>query len=311
MSTSDSEETFLKSVRTLLGDSGVTPGDDCAIIDEFSPPLLATVDNLVESIHYESKASTGLIAQKLTRVNVSDIVAMGGNPRWSLFSYASDETASRREKFIEHLIDSLEQFGVGLSGGDVSAVAEDSANVLNLTIIGEAHQEGILTRNQAESGDFIALSGPLGGSAGALNTTYDQRTKEELDVLYKPEINVEFGQYLVDLGVRCAIDVSDGLLKDLRRLLDASGVGASLDHTSIPVHPIAQDRSENNNQALKWAIQGGEDYELLFALPPGLRKEMDQDYSIIGRFTDEPGLTWSSTLPEELSISSGGYDHFQ
>lgn len=303
------EETFVDRLIRLTGpDSSI--GDDCAVLEFGGKSLLATVDSLSEAIHFEGSVDHRLLMTKLVGVNGSDIAAMGGTPKWALFTEGSRDGADDRETRIEQLHRALDRRNIELVGGDMGTVSGDDSDYYSLTLLGEAHPEGILRRSRARPGDRIYVTGNLGAPAAVRSTSSPPWTSEERAVLYEPPNRIEDGQRLVESGCRCAIDVSDGLVKDLKRILRHSGVGAELNWNRIPVDSRAQSRSSEEFQALRWALAGGEDFELLFTLPEGTDPPAS-DYTMIGRITDGEGLDWSPERPEELQRAPAGYDHFE
>jgi thiamine-monophosphate kinase len=303
------EETFVDRLIQRTGpDSSI--GDDCAVLEFGDKSLLATVDSLSEAIHFEGSVGHQPLMTKLVGVNVSDIAAMGGTPRWALFVEGARDEADERETRIGHLHRTLDRRNIELVGGDMGTVSGDDSDYYSLTLLGEAHPEGILRRARARPGDRIYVTGNLGAPAAVRSTSSPPWTPEERAVLYDPPNRIGDGQRLVESGCRCAIDVSDGLVKDLQRILRHSGVGAELDWNRIPVDPRAQSRTSEEFQALQWALTGGEDFELLFTLPDGTDPP-ESHYTMIGHITEEDGLDWLPERPEALQREPAGYDHFE
>lgn len=302
------EEAFVETLKSLAG-TGDDLGDDCAILDG-EPPLLATVDSLNESIHFESSISPADIASKLVGVNVSDVAAMGGKPRWALLAEGSNDDRDRRERFVRELTERLREGKIKLVGGDIAGVGSDNNRFYSMTLLGEAHPDGILRRKAAIPGDRVAVTGTLGAPAAVRNTSDTPWNEEEREWLYDPPNRVTEGRQLVEAGVRCAIDLSDGLLKDLGRVLRESEVGARLDWTAVPTAPLAEERSEGPAERLEWNLAGGEDFELLFTIPEDVRVPFDH-YTVIGEITDGDGIDWDPPLPEPLNESENGYDHLK
>lgn len=302
------EEAFVETLKSLSG-TGSDIGDDCAVLDGTEPPLLATVDSLNESIHFESSISPANIASKLVGVNVSDLAAMGGEPCWALLAEGSNEDRDRRERFVRVLTDLLREEGMELVGGDVAGIGSDNNRFYSMTLLGKTHPDGILRRAAAIPGDRVAVTGTLGAPAAVRNTSGPPWSEEEREWLYDPPNRVIEGRQLVEAGVRCAIDLSDGLLKDLGRVLRGSEVGARLDWKAVPTAPLVDERAEGPAERLEWSLAGGEDFELLFTIPEEVRIPFD-DSTVIGEITDTGELEWDPPLPSQVKFTRTGYDHF-
>jgi thiamine-monophosphate kinase len=301
------EGTFVEQITKLTGPKSVL-GDDCAILSVTDEPLLATVDSLSESIHYEGTVDSKPIMRKLVGVNVSDIAAMGGLPRWALFVDGSRDEADVRQDRVRALHRELQNHDIELIGGDTVGVAREGCDHYSLTLLGTAHAEGILERTRAQPGDRICVTGSLGAPAAVRSTATPPWTQDERNMLYDPPNRVQEGRELVEFGCRSAIDLSDGLVKDLKRILRQSEVGAQLNWTEVPVDDRARHRAENKIESLGWALTGGEDFELLFILPP-VGKSPSVQHTQIGRVTDGSALSWVPSLPEKLTVKNDGYDH--
>lgn len=300
----------MSELRKLTGGTNSPIGDDCAILEEVAPPLLATVDCMVSDVHFSSDATDEQLARKLVGMNISDIAAMGGEPWWALLSSARSQL-TQENLFEEALLRELREVDAELVGGDLSATVSGGDSFLSLTLLGSPSGDHVLRRDAANPGDKIVVSGSLGAVKALLST--DQPLDESSrDRLYDPPKRLELGQTAVDSGVRAAIDLSDGLVKDLGRLIEASGVGARLDPGAIPIDPVAQSRADNETQALRWALDGGEDFELLLTVPSGVLVSLESTVplSVVGTVTDREGIRWDPSLPDEVNTGSLGYDHF-
>ncbi|MGM0381759.1 MAG: thiamine-phosphate kinase [bacterium] len=303
------EESFVKNLIHLTGGSNSAIGDDCAILDKFEPVLLATTDQLIRDIHYDKYYTGKNLAQKIVGANLSDIAAMGGIPTGALFYLATSRSPAKIKKLTEELTVELEKYQVELSGGDLSG-SPDNSESMGLVILGKMHPDGILRRSGGKAGDLIALSGPLGGSAAIIDTDMTSRDKYRNQLCNIPD-RLNLANKLVKNGVKCGIDISDGLLKDLNRLLASSKCGAIINFKNIPLSPPAKNLADNFEEALTWALAGGEDYELLVTFPED-KEELAARYNlrIIGRLTDEVStIKFNPELPEKISINRSGYDH--
>jgi thiamine-monophosphate kinase len=274
-------------------------GDDCAI---FRPRgakehLLFTTDLLIEGVHFKRSTHTpGMVGHKALARGLSDIAAMGGDPRFCLLSLGLPPWADRRwiDRFYAGFLKLAASAGTVVAGGDLS---RSERLVCDIVVAGSVPKGRALRRDGARPGDAIYVSGKLGGSALGLATRRGRAWKRHT----YPEPRLALGRYLRQkLHVTSAMDLSDGLSLDLRRLCVASNVAAEIE--TPPVFPGA---------TLEQALHGGEDYELLFTVPPGVR--------VPARFKDLP-LTRIGVIrrgiPGRVLLSGQplaplGYDHFR
>lgn len=298
MSSSFSEEDLLQKIFPMIslnGDLLVGPGDDCAVIKSGSANLAVTVDQLIEGRHYLPETTAYAAGRKLMARNLSDIAAMGGKPKFAVLSSAtSNKSENWLLEFHKGVIEEGEKFQTTLIGGDLARTSEE--NISSLTLIGEVEGTGVL-RSGASSGDCIFVTGSLGASF---------ESKHHLN--FSPRI-VE-GQWLKDKS-SAMIDITDGLLTDLKRICQASSCGAILDVESIP-----QREFPGNNLAKSFC--DGEDYELLFAVPEDRVKPLEKDWpfstklTMIGRFCQDLECRVLSEGHENLLETYGeGFDHFK
>ena len=274
-------------------------GDDCAI---FRPrnsreDLLFTTDLLIEDTHFRRATHrAGDIGWKALARGLSDIAAMGGEPRFCLVSLALAPwcDAAWVDGFFRGLLRLAGQSGTVLAGGDLSHSATLACDVV---VAGGVSRGRALRRDGARAGDAIYVSGTLGGSALGLATGRGKAWRKHL----RPEPRLALGAFLREtVRATAAMDLSDGLSLDLARLCAASGLGAEID--APPVWPGA---------TLAQALDGGEDYELLFTAPP--RAPVPAAYegiplTRIGAMRRQtPGLVTMADKP----LAPGGYDHFR
>ena len=274
-------------------------GDDCAI---FRPPgakddLLFTTDLLIEGVHFERATHTpSIVGYKALARGLSDIAAMGGDPLFCLLSLGLPDWADRRwiGQFYAGFLKLAAYARTVLAGGDLS---RSEHAVCDIVVAGSVPNGRALRRDGARPGDGIYVSGHLGGSALGLATRQGRAWKRHTH----PEPRLALGRYLRQkLRATAAMDLSDGLSLDLRRLCVASNVAAEIE--APPVFPGA---------TLEQALHGGEDYELLFTVRPGVR--------VPARFQDLP-LTCIGVIrrgpPGRVRLSGQplaplGYDHFR
>ncbi|MBI4284092.1 MAG: thiamine-phosphate kinase [Chloroflexi bacterium] len=244
-------------------------GDDAAAWQGDSSIQLATVDSLVQDVHFTlAIASYEELGWRAMAANLSDIAAMGGLPRYALVSLAlpGDTEVEDITALYKGMIELAQPLGVAIVGGDTSSAP---LLVINITILGsQSRTQHILTRSAAKPGEQVAVTGYLGGAAAGLEmlTKHLRFDSEAIASLKKaflhPYPRVAEGQILVEHGVRAATDISDGLISDLGHICQASQVGARIEIDRVPVAPAV--RANFGARALELALSGGEDYELLF-----------------------------------------------
>ncbi len=327
---------LIDRLRERLGSSEgpglvVPNGDDCAGL-VFSPGrwVLATSDVMVEGEHFvRSHASPQQIGRKALAINLSDIAAMGGDPRFALVSLAVPEDTPC--DFLEALYDGLreagEEYATLVVGGNVSR--SRSGLVVDVHLLGEADPDRILRRSGARPGDVLMVTGTLGDAGAGLRLlqeaggtgSFPPSGESLVGALLDPKPRVREGRAIARSGAATAmIDVSDGLSGDVAHLCEAGGVGVRLDAGAFPVSDALREA------AARWgldpadlALQGGEDYELLFAARPEeaedlaarVFQETGTRLTVIGGFTDaaDGRKVVRAGREEELEITS--YDHLR
>jgi thiamine-monophosphate kinase len=286
-------------------------GDDAALL---TPPsgqhLVAAVDTLNEGVHFPSAIPASAVGHRLLAVNLSDLAAMGAVPAWATMSLslpAPDEDWLRG--FAEGLGALARRHDVALVGGDtVRGPLSLSLQLLGFVPAGEA-----LTRAGAVPGDGIYVTGEPGLAAAGLRRMQASRPPSDplVEAFLWPQPRLAVGRALRGVA-SAAIDVSDGLVTDLGRLLDASACGGRLDAASLPLSRLAG-AGVDPDDALDFALAGGDDYELLFTVPPALAPvlaERSADWEVgvsrIGEVEKAPGLRISGG-PDDLPT---GWRHF-
>ncbi|HEU0121205.1 MAG TPA: thiamine-phosphate kinase [Bryobacteraceae bacterium] len=260
-------------------------GDDCAIFRQkgAANDLIFTADMMHEGVHFTWDEDPRDVGHKALARSLSDCAAMGARPLFCLLSLALPASAEAwADSFYTGFLKLAKTHKVILAGGDLSNTAKISCDV---TVCGEVPRNQSLLRSKARPGDRICASGPLGRAALAL----DSRGR------YIPQPRLVLGQSLYKQGVRCAMDLSDGLSMDLARLCLASGCSAELDDV-----PIAR------GATLQHALHGGEDYELLFTVPSKL--PIPAGARPIGKIVKGiPGQVFYYGQP----LPPQGWDHFR
>jgi thiamine-monophosphate kinase len=301
-------------------------GDDTAVIllDE-NRVQLATCDVMIEGKHFSRDGrSLESLGRRIASINISDIAAMGGSPKWALFSIMGPPELPIRdiEELYCGLLERFSQFGVQLAGGNT---AQSPQLILDLFMTGEAQKTQLPFRSNLAAGDDIYVTGTLGdSSAGLLLEKGDRNLKRlfgELIVRHQdPTPRVNAGHAIVSMDERVAmLDISDGLESDLKRLTTDNGYGADIDLSVLPISNLLHDFSEKlglNPREL--AVAGGEDFELLFTLPADvkkskiadLQKQIQLPVTKIGRVTEKPAIRFLDETGSEWSPPDG-WDHFR
>ena len=307
-------------------------GDDCAVIDRDGRHVwLLTLDTLVESVHFDCAFHPPeLLGRKAVSVNVSDIGAMGGAPRFALLSVGMPPgfDAAWFQAFAQGLASACRDYGCLLIGGDT--VASPQGLNFSLTLIGEALGSQVVYRRGAKAGDTIWVSGPLGWAAAGLALLQRGfgRDNEPFWPLMErhltPRARAELGGLLAQSGlVHAMMDLSDGLATDLAHLCTASAVGAEVWAQQLPGKDLLiQAAGLTGDDPVHWAIGGGEDFELLFTAAPeagaallALGERCGLRLAAIGTIVAGSGVSLlrqnaDGTTASE-AVAYGGYDHFR
>ena len=299
----------------------VGPGDDAAAWRPEAGTALSTTDTVVEGVHFTRKTTPWRdLGWKVMAANLSDIAAMGGIPLYALVTLGlpPDTPVADVEDLYQGLIDSCREYSVAIAGGD--AVASSTA-FISIALNGTHHGAPLL-RSQAAQGDLLAVTGPLGSSQGGLElltaggTDIAKDAYEHLCRAHRrPLPRLDEGRILAEQGVRAAMDISDGLIEDLARMMEASGSAARVDAWASG--PCTHSWLAHSLSApFPWPLSGGEDYQLLYAAPPTLMEPTlvrIPEAAVIGSVVEGPvGLV--SVVDQqgtELPLPHRGWDHFQ
>ena len=244
-------------------------GDDAAAWHGDALTQLATVDSIIQDVHFSlNTTSWRELGWKALAVNLSDIAAMGGVPKYALVSLALPEHTEVEDvaDLYKGMLELAQQFEVAIVGGDTSRAPVVSITV---SVFGAAKASGeILTRSNAKPGDKVAVTGYLGAAAAGLKMLTNQLqfdgevTACLRGAFLRPLPRIVEGQLLVEYGVKTAIDISDGLISDLKHICEESQVSARVEIDRVPVHPMV--KANFGDESLELALSGGEDFELLF-----------------------------------------------
>lgn len=308
-------ETYLSRLGERRDDVVLGVGDDAALLRP--PPgleLACAADTIVEGVHFPAGLAAEDVGHRVLAVNLSDMAAMGAEPAWALLALTmprADEEWLRR--FTRGLHELAREHGTALVGGDMSA-GPLSATV---TIVGFVPAGQALRRAGARIGHQVWVSGTPGDAAAGLAALHGTLQAPPrivaplIERFRRPRPRVTLGLVLRGVASAC-IDVSDGLAADLGKLCTASRVGASLDSTCLPLS-TAMRGAADPARARRLALAGGDDYELLFTVPPGtdcapLARSAGVDLARIGVIDDGAGVRIDGEpAPAELGH---GFDHF-
>ncbi len=292
-------------------------GDDGAVI---APPaeadLVVALDTLIAGVHFPENTSPFDIGWKALAVNLSDLAAMGAEPAWFTLALTLPEADEAwLAAFSEGLFELAGRWNIALVGGDTTR----GPLTVSVQIAGQVPRGEALLRAGARPGDGLWVSGTLGDAALALQdilsgTEPDPAQRLRLD---RPEPRLATGMGLRGLA-RCAIDISDGLLADIAHLLAASpGTGALILQDSIPLSTATRARVEALPVHWKSVLDGGDDYELCFCVPPEREAEVGElaertgeALTRIGTILDTPGLWLESLDGHRQAVTPHGYTHF-
>jgi thiamine-monophosphate kinase len=309
-------------------------GDDAAVL-AVTPgaALLATTDLVIEDVHYRRGwAAPEDIGWKAMAVNLSDIAAMGGTPRWALVALAvpADTPAGEIDGFYRGMRAAAAPHGVAIVGGDTSR--SPAGWLINVTLLGE-HAGAPRLRSAARAGDAIAVTGALGRSAAGLAVLemgVDEARRHGLsDVVIeevtrahlRPPARVAEGRWLGQArDVHAMMDCSDGLATDLEHVCRESSMGARINVDLLPLAAGAEATARAlGRDPIEWATGGGEDYELLLTCDPGDLDRLSREFqrstgtplSVIGEVeAGRAGILWLGPEGNPLALGAG-YEHFR
>jgi thiamine-monophosphate kinase len=296
-------------------------GDDAAAWPGDASTQLATIDSLIEGVHFSRDTTPWKeLGWKSLAVNLSDIAAMGGVPGYAMVSLAlpGDTDAEDVAALYEGMIELAGQTPVAIVGGDT---CQSPVVAITIAVIGSSPDGHILTRAAARPGEKIAVTGYLGSAAAGLEMLteklrFDSEATTYLkDAFLRPVPRLAEGRRLAEKGVAAAIDISDGLLADLRHICRASQVGARVEINSIPIHDTVKENFGERAPAL--ALSGGEDYELLFTAGADIidktRQEAPVPVTVIGEITAEKRgeVSLYDASGHPVSIEGAGWEHFR
>lgn len=294
-------------------------GDDTAVFRSVAGGLWAyTADAVVEGVHFDPAYTPWhSLGYKSLAVNISDLASMGGSaPSFALvvLGLTDDTEVEAVEEVYRGMGDCGREYGCSVVGGDI--VRSPQHMFISVSLVGFIPGEDFLTRGAATPGQVVMVTGALGDSYLGLQWLMDGR--EDTNVcaqrhLY-PRPRLEEGRGAQELGAVAAIDVSDGLLRDLGHICEESGVGAEVFLEEVPISDEAVDTArELGEDTVAAALFGGEDYELVVVADedkvPALRGKLG--LAVIGRITEGEGVTVLDTSGQRVDMRRTGYEHFK
>ncbi|MHB8170579.1 MAG: thiamine-phosphate kinase [Thermincolia bacterium] len=303
-------------------------GDDTAVLAPSGKnQLLFTTDMMVEGVHFSlGYATYRQVGHKALAANLSDIAAMGGKPTHAVVSLGvpAETAVEDLQELYRGMADLAARFGVNIVGGDTVKTAHQL--VINVALMGEVAPGWAVYRSGAKEGDYILVTGTLGDSAAGLYLCQHQHTdsaQEMAEVLRKrhlePEPRLDIGPLLAETGLVTAMnDISDGLAREIREICQASGVGCRLIDKKIPISEEARALSGmTGHSPVEWALNGGEDFQLVFTVNPDGLDEIEEmmrrrglAYGIVGMITSAEQGIGLVTEQGIQPLETGGYDHF-
>ena len=316
-------------------------GDDCAVLHYPDSEVLVTTDMLMEGVHFDlTYIDLQHLGWKSAMVNISDIFAMNGIPRQMTVSLALSKrfTVEDMEQFYSGLRMACDKWGIDIVGGDTTSSFTGLA--ISITCIGEARKEDIIYRNGAKETDLICVSGDLGAAYMGLQllerekSVYYQMVDEAkkngkpvpdfqpdfagkeylLQRQLKTEARGDIIQRLRDAGIRptAMMDISDGLSSELMHICKQSKVGCRIFEKQIPIdYQTAVMAEELNMNVTTCALNGGEDYELLFTVPIGDHEKIQdmEDVKLIGHITNQSlGHILVTRDDQEFELKAQGWN---
>jgi thiamine-monophosphate kinase len=321
------EREFVRRISLTLGaDSAQLIGNDGAEL-VLDGRQVITVDSQIEGVHFPAGLDPGVVARRLLAVNLSDLAACGAQPTFALLALAAPRDFDH-SRFFGALAQACRAYGITVAGGDLARTPQLAAS---LTLLGRLPADGVmLPRDAGRAADRVWIGGSLGESAlgrhllgmgasyhddaidlGTLDIPDQLRAAAEAAIFrhLEPQPQLDLGRWLGRQDRVAALDVSDGLALDLHRLLEASKVGGHIEGDALPIpRSVSEIAPLVGLDALDLALTGGEDYVLLFSLPPELEPPRDFGAVPIGHLTPAGPVTLrvdgiDRPLPPE------GWDH--
>ncbi len=293
----------IKSFLPDLHDLSIKAGDDCAVVKSApNSDLVLASDPVIAGVHFSDDAEPYDIGHKAVGRVLSDFAAMGAEPKWILINLVAPPETDINiiDEIYRGANELLARFGAAIVGGDVARGDKLELHVFGTALVpvGEA-----ISRNGAGTGDWLFVTGILGGSIVGHHLDFEPR--------------IEQGVWLRN-RVTAMMDISDGLILDLQRMLKMSGVGCKLDVSKVPISPDAAEMNDGKS-SLEHALSDGEDFELLFTVTDAEKDKFIVSWNdkfnllctCIGRITNEPGEINFVNTNGDIDLSGfSGYEHW-
>ncbi|PHR93324.1 MAG: thiamine-phosphate kinase [Robiginitomaculum sp.] len=310
-------EFIAEYLAKIAGPEALDLKDDVAI---WTPPsgldVVISMDTLVEGVHFSAGQFDGALAQKLMRVNVSDVIAKGADPVGYFMSLClpANLSSSTLEDFCTGLERDQNIYGMKLWGGDTTC--SDGVCVLSATIIATIPSRKAVRRSGARPGDIMCVSGTIGDAYLGLQIVQGKLDEEThwLQCYHVPNPPYALrGQ--IRTYASAALDISDGLIADALHMAKASNVGIEIDLNAVPVSEATRtwlSAQSDEIQARILLVTGGDDYQVLLAIPPDQYKQAVRDMPItkIGTVTQGMGVVCHDGQGNEIAVQKPGYTHF-
>ena len=290
-------------------------GDDCAVLRvPEGNELLVTTDFSLEEVHFRREwHSADCVGHRCLARGLSDIAAMGGEPVAAFLSLALPAELPQRwvDQFLKGMLRLAERFGVSLAGGDI---AQSPNGILaDINVVGMVPAGQAILRSGARPGDSIFVTGELGAAVAVLEQMLDNPERKfrpaAFPAHFYPEPQLAVARRLRQKKLASAmIDISDGLSTDLRHICESSGVGATLVEQAIPIARMGRHEVE-----LRHALHGGDEYQLVFTVPPGKRLPLEIagiPLTRIGYINEEEGIFIDHENGYRTELEAHGWQHF-
>ena len=314
----DTQDTRSISWKRLI----VGIGDDASAWQCNASTQLATVDSFIQDVHFSLDIFPWEeVGWKSLAINLSDIAAMGGIPRYALVSLSLPGHTKVEDVAILYrgMLELARQAGVSIIGGNISSAP---LIIIDITALGDTDRNGnyLLTRSSATPGDQIAVTGQLGTAAAGLEMLTEQLQFDAETTVYlrnaflHPQPRIAEGQLLIAQGIKTAIDISDGLISDLGHICKLSHVGAQIEADLVPIHHALT--TNFGDKSLELALSGGEDYELLFTgsaeIISRVKEVASCPITVIGEIVADKtnAITLLDREGKHIDFSKAGWEHF-